>query len=62
MGKMEVGSGLQANVIWSDQTHRIFETDPLSFHPNRPSSRVSFSGGPREVDAAFVAVLREAVA
>jgi PAS domain S-box-containing protein len=24
------------NVIWSEQTHRIFETDPFRFHPTRP--------------------------
>src|SRR5260370_37760511 len=27
------------NVIWSEQTHRIFETDPSRFHPTRPKFR-----------------------
>jgi PAS domain S-box-containing protein len=28
-----------SNVIWSEQTHHIFETDPSSFHPTRPKFR-----------------------
>src|SRR6266403_1223586 len=27
------------NVIWSEQTHRIFETDPARFHPTRAEFR-----------------------
>ena len=35
MGSWEVD--LQSLVIiWSEQTHRIFETDPARFHPTRP--------------------------
>lgn len=35
MGSWEVD--LQSlDVIWSEQTHRIFETDPVRFHPTRP--------------------------
>jgi PAS domain S-box-containing protein len=35
MGSWEVE--LQSlDVIWSEQTHRIFETDPSHFHPTRP--------------------------
>jgi PAS domain S-box-containing protein len=35
MGSWEVE--LQSlDVIWSEQTHRIFETDPARFHPTRP--------------------------
>jgi PAS domain S-box-containing protein len=31
-----------SNVIWSEQTHHIFETDPSSFHPHVRSSANSF--------------------
>jgi PAS domain S-box-containing protein len=35
MGSWEVE--LQSlDIIWSEQTHRIFETDPARFHPTRP--------------------------
>ena len=27
---------LSLGITWSEQTHRIFETDPSCFHPNRP--------------------------
>ena len=46
------------NVIWSEQTHRIFETDPSRFHPTRPRFRESIHPEDRaKVDAAFVASL-----
>jgi len=46
------------NVIWSDQTHRIFETDPSRFHPTRPTFREFIHPEDRaKVDAAFVASL-----
>jgi PAS domain S-box-containing protein len=46
------------NVIWSEQTHRIFETDPSRFHPTRPKFRESIHPEDRaKVDAAFVASL-----
>src|SRR6266436_2671377 len=46
------------NVIWSDQTHRIFETDPSRFHPTRPTFRELIHPEDRaKVDAAFVASL-----
>jgi PAS domain S-box-containing protein len=46
------------NVIWSEQTHRIFETDPSRFHPTRPSFREFIHPEDRaKVDAAFVASL-----
>jgi len=46
------------NVIWSDQTHRIFETDPSRFHPTRPKFREFIHPEDRaKVDAAFVASL-----
>jgi PAS domain S-box-containing protein len=46
------------NVIWSDQTHRIFETDPSRFQPTRPKFRefVHPEDGAK-VDAAFAASL-----
>jgi PAS domain S-box-containing protein len=46
------------NVIWSEQTHRIFETDPSRFDPTRPKFRefIHPEDGPK-VDAAFVASL-----
>ncbi len=46
------------NVIWSDQTHRIFETDPSRFHATRPKFREFIHPEDRaKVDAAFVASL-----
>jgi len=45
-------------VIWSDQTHRIFETDPSHFQPTRPKFREFVHPEDRaSVDAAFVASL-----
>ena len=48
------------SVIWSDETHRIFETDPVTFHPTHehfleyvhPADRIA-------VDEAFSQSLRE---
>jgi len=50
---------LQAlNVIWSEQIHRIFETDPSRFHPTRPKFREFIHPEDRaKVDAAFEASL-----
>jgi PAS domain S-box-containing protein len=46
------------NVSWSEQTHRIFETDPSRFHPTRPSFREFIHPEDRaKVDAAFFASL-----
>jgi PAS domain S-box-containing protein len=46
------------SVIWSEQTHRIFETDPSRFHPTRPKFREFIHPEDRaKVDAAFVASL-----
>jgi len=46
------------NVTWSEQTHRIFETDPSRFHPTRPEFREFIHPDDRaKVDAAFVASL-----
>jgi PAS domain S-box-containing protein len=46
------------NVIWSEQTHRIFETDVSRFHPTRPKFREFIHPEDRaKVDAAFVASL-----
>jgi len=46
------------NVIWSEQTHRIFETDPSRFHPTRPRFLEFIHPEDRaKVDAAFVASL-----
>jgi len=48
------------NVIWSKQTHRIFETDPSRFHPTRPKFREFIHPEDRaKVDAAFVASLEK---
>ena len=42
------------NVIWSEQTHRIFETDPSRFHPTRPKFREFIHPEDRaKVDEAF---------
>jgi len=46
------------NVIWSEQTHRIFETDPSRFHLTRPEFREFIHPQDRaKVDAAFKASL-----
>jgi PAS domain S-box-containing protein len=46
------------NVIWSEQTHRIFETDPSRFHPTRPKFLEFIHPKDRaKVDAAFVECL-----
>jgi signal transduction histidine kinase len=46
------------NVIWSEQTHRIFETEPSLFHPTRPKFREFIHPEDRaKVDAAFVTSL-----
>jgi PAS domain S-box-containing protein len=46
------------NVIWSEQTHRIFETDPSRFHPTRSKFREFIHPEDRaRVDAAFAASL-----
>jgi len=46
------------NVIWSEQTHRIFETDPSRFHPTRAEFREFIHPEERaKVDAALVASL-----
>ncbi len=46
------------NVIWSEQTHRIFETDPSRFHPTRPKFREFIHPEDRtKVDAVFEASL-----
>jgi PAS domain S-box-containing protein len=46
------------DVIWSEQTHRIFETDPSDFHPTRPKFREFIHPEDRaKVDAAFMASL-----
>ncbi len=42
-------------VIWSEQTHRIFETDPAHFHPTRPGFLELIHPEDRaKVDAALV--------
>ena len=46
------------NVTWSEQTHRLFETDPSRFHPTRQKFREFIHPEDRaKVDAAFVASL-----
>jgi PAS domain S-box-containing protein len=46
------------NVIWSEQTHRIFETDPSRFHPTRTKFCEFIHPEDRtKVDAAFIASL-----
>jgi PAS domain S-box-containing protein len=46
------------NVIWSEQTHRIFETDPSRFEPTRPKFCEFIHPEDRaRVDAAFLASL-----
>jgi PAS domain S-box-containing protein len=45
-------------IIWSEQTHRIFETDPSHFHPRRPDFVKFIHPEDRaKVDAAFQASL-----
>jgi len=45
-------------ITWSEQTHRIFETDPSHFHPSRPKFVESIHPADRaKVDAAFQASL-----
>jgi PAS domain S-box-containing protein len=45
-------------VTWSEQTHRIFETDPSNFHPTRPDFVKCIHPEDRaKVDAAFQASL-----
>jgi PAS domain S-box-containing protein len=46
------------SVIWSEQSHRIFETDPSRFHPTRPNFLKFVHPDDRaKVDAAFAASL-----
>ncbi len=46
------------NVIWSEQTHSIFETDPLLFQPTRSKFRAFIHPEDRaKVDAAFLSSL-----
>src|ERR1700730_4761588 len=46
------------SVIWSEQTHRIFETDPSRFHPTRQKFREFIHPEDRaKLDGAFVASL-----
>jgi PAS domain S-box-containing protein len=46
------------NLIWSEQTHRIFETDPSGFHPTRSKFWEFIHPEDRaKVDAAFFASL-----
>jgi PAS domain S-box-containing protein len=46
------------SVIWSEQTHRIFETNPSRFRPTRPKFREFIHPEDRaKVDGAFVASL-----
>jgi PAS domain S-box-containing protein len=48
------------DVTWSEQTHRIFETDPSYFHPRRPSFVELVHPEDRaKVDAAFEASLEK---
>jgi PAS domain S-box-containing protein len=48
------------NIIWSEQAHRIFETDPFRFRPTRPKFREFIHPADRaKVDNAFVASLEK---
>jgi PAS domain S-box-containing protein len=48
------------DITWSEQTHRIFETDPSYFHPRRPDFVELVHPEDRaKVDAAFKASLEE---
>ena len=47
-------------ITWSEQTHRIFETDPSQFHPRRPDFAEFIHPEDRaKVDAAFEASLKK---
>jgi PAS domain S-box-containing protein len=57
MGSWEVELG-SLEVIWSEQTHRIFETDPARFHATRPGFLEFIHPEDRaKVDAALVTSL-----
>ena len=48
------------DITWSEQTHRIFETDPSNFHPRRPGFVELVHPEDRaKVDAAFEASLEK---
>ena len=48
------------DITWSEQTHRIFETDPFNFHPSRPGFVELVHPEDRaKVDAAFEASLEK---
>ena len=48
------------NITWSEQTHRIFETDPSYFHPTRPGFvKLVHPEDRAKVDAAFQASLEK---
>jgi PAS domain S-box-containing protein len=48
------------DIIWSEQTHRIFETDPSNFHPSRPGFLELVHPEDRaKVNAAFAASLEK---
>jgi len=47
-------------ITWSEQTHRIFETDPSHFHPSRPDFvKLIHPEDRTKVDAAFEASLEK---
>jgi PAS domain S-box-containing protein len=49
-------------ITWSEQTHRIFETDPSYFHPSRPDFvKLIHPEDRTKVDAAFEASLEKGV-
>jgi len=49
-------------ITWSEQTHRIFETDPSHFHPRRPDFvKLIHPEDRTKVDAAFEASLENGV-
>jgi len=49
-------------ITWSEQTHRIFETDPSHFHPRRPDFvKLIHPEDRTKVDAAFEASLEKGV-
>jgi len=48
------------DITWSEQTHRIFETDPSYFHPTRPGFvQLVHAEDRAKVDAAFEASLEK---
>ena len=50
-------------ITWSEQTHRIFETDPSHFHPTRPDfMKFIHPEDHAKVDAAFQSSLEKGVA